>query len=541
MKKILLTFLTLISTADFMYAQWTTNTAVNTAIGYANNSLTPESASTSDGKTFIAYYNNTSGNYNMYLQLLDINGSKLFGAGGMLVSNLTSGSAIYKFHMAVDHADNAIIAFQYQPLAMEAIAFKVDTAGNQLWGSTGIDLGPGLAPAVGVLPSNDVVFAWNSSGIQYRKYSAGGTPQWASVLTVTSPTAHTVSNPQIVPMSNNHFILLFTAQPGSSFTTVNHYAQQYDLNGASVWTNATELSPATAGVFNLLSWVPDGHDGCYVSFAGGFTPSSDDVISQHLLANGTLGWGTNGVDVSGSANLEFENYIAHDLTTKTTWILERETNSAQSQSGLFIQKFDSSGNKLLGANALTLFPVSAAMYYPAGLQLMNGEPVFVFYDNSNQYDAMKLDVSGTAAWTPSTTHVCSLGDVKSHPHLLGFLNNQVVHVWQDSRGGNTGVYAQNILSDGTIGPLAIIENNSAASTISLYPNPSENRFIVSGLQFTGESTLEVFNSIGEKIFTESLVADQKEIAVNTNYFAPGIYYVSISSGNFRFTSKVVSK
>jgi len=539
MKKILLACTFILSTLNFASAQWTANTAMNTPIGYANSSLTPEAASTSDGKTFIAYYNNSSGNYNMYLQLLDIDGNKLFGPNGMLVCSLPSGSAIYVYHIAVDHEDNAIIAFQYQPSSMEAIAFKVDTIGNQLWGSTGVDLGPGLAPSIGVLANNDIVFAWNSSGIQFRKYSSLGVAQWAAVHSVVSPTAHNVSSPQIVPMSNNEFILIFMAQPGTSFMVVNHYAQRYDTSGAPLWTNATELSTATAGWTHLPAWVSDGSDGCYISFSGGIGVSND-VIAQHLLSNGTVGWGTNGVDVSASSQMEFENYIAHDPVTKWTWVLERETDAGQGQSGLFIQKFDSSGNKLFSANSLTLFPISASLYYPAGLQLMNGDPVFVYYDNSNQYNAMKLDTAGNTVWTPASTNVCSLSDVKSHPHLLGFLNNQVVHVWQDSRGGSTGVYAQNILSNGLIGPLELV-SPSPETSINVYPNPVSKQFTVWGLGFGEESVLDIYNSIGEKIYSEKIASNRKSITVNAENFSPGIYFVKISSKRFANVLKLVAE
>src|SRR5207249_4507604 len=142
-------------------------------------------------------------------------------------------------------------------------------------------------------------------------------------------TAHTVSNPQIVPMSDNNFIMLFAAQPGTSFMVVNHYAQRYDLNGDPLWANASGLSSATAGIFNPLSWVSDEHDGCYVSFAGGLSPTSHDVFAQHLVFDGAVAWGNDGVDISDSSHNEIENYIAHDNNTKITWVIERQTDPAQ--------------------------------------------------------------------------------------------------------------------------------------------------------------------------------------------------------------------
>jgi hypothetical protein len=542
MKKNLLTYISFLACSHVAIGQWTTNTAVNTQIGYSNHSLTPETATTSDGKTFISYYNNAAGNYDMYLQLLDTAGNKLFGPNGMLVTAINSGSSISRYHLAVDNEDNAIIAFQYQPAsAWEAVAFKIDTTGSQLWGSTGIDLGAGLVPSIGVLPSNDVVFAWqqNSGGITYMRYSPAGIARWVTPLSVTSPTAHTVSNPQIVPMSNNEFIFLFMAQPGSSFMVVNHYAQRYDTSGSPVWINATELSPATAGIFNPLSWVPDGNDGCYISFAGGLTPSSNDVFAQHLRSNGTVGWGVNGVDVSDSSNHEFENYIAYDNNSKTTWVLERETDAGQGQSGLYIQKFDSGGNKLLGLNGKVIFPVSLPLYYPAGLQLVNGEPVLVFTDNSNQYNSTKLDTLGNPVWTPATRNVCSLSDQKSHPHLNKFMNHQLVFVWSDVRGGNTGVYAQQLPDTTNINPTGTVPDQTSMSDLLISPNPAHHQFTIYTTSSKIQGTVTVLNTLGEQLYSATIFPGQKEIVVDAGRYSPGIYFIRFQVGNNHYFSKLV--
>ena len=71
-------------------AQWNTNTSVNMLIsGLPTADL--QSVPTSDGKTWIAYYHENSGNYDMRAQLIDADGYKLLGADGVLVSNLASG------------------------------------------------------------------------------------------------------------------------------------------------------------------------------------------------------------------------------------------------------------------------------------------------------------------------------------------------------------------------------------------------------------------------------------------------------------------
>jgi hypothetical protein len=92
-------------------AQWNNNTYVNIQI----SGLTVadmQSASTTDGKTWIAFYVQNGSNYDMRVQLIDANGYKLLGTDGMLVSSEPSGSAIYVFNVCVDASNNLIIAYQ---------------------------------------------------------------------------------------------------------------------------------------------------------------------------------------------------------------------------------------------------------------------------------------------------------------------------------------------------------------------------------------------------------------------------------------------
>ena len=128
------------------FAQWNTNTSVNLLIsGLPTADI--QSASTTDGKTWIAFYHENAGNYDMRAQLIDANGYKLLGPDGMLVSNQSSGTATYVFNVCVDGSNNLIIGCQDQRTGtMQAVLYKISQAGTQLWGAGGIVLGGGLAP-----------------------------------------------------------------------------------------------------------------------------------------------------------------------------------------------------------------------------------------------------------------------------------------------------------------------------------------------------------------------------------------------------------
>ena len=91
MKQVYFTFLLLFSTI-YCFAQWNINTSINLEVA-GLNVADLQTANRTDGKTWIAFYNNNAGNYDMRAQLLDQSGNKLLGADGVLVCSQPSGSA----------------------------------------------------------------------------------------------------------------------------------------------------------------------------------------------------------------------------------------------------------------------------------------------------------------------------------------------------------------------------------------------------------------------------------------------------------------
>ena len=165
-------------------AQWNPNTSVNLLLSSFTDDV-QLAAPTTDGKTWIAFYSQTSGNYAMRAQLLDANGYKLLGPDGIMVSNQTSGSATYVFNICLDASNNLIIAMQDQRTgSMKTCLYKIDQSGNHLWSPDGVVLGAGLAPNPTVLTTGETVVCWDESvsgTLNLQKISvAGATVCWAT-------------------------------------------------------------------------------------------------------------------------------------------------------------------------------------------------------------------------------------------------------------------------------------------------------------------------------------------------------------------------
>jgi hypothetical protein len=82
---------------------------------------------------------------------------------------------------------------------------------------------------------------------------------------------------------------------------------------------------------------------------------------------------------------------------------------------------------------------------------------------------------------------------------------------------------------------ALSTNDNTAISISIYPNPTSERFTVYGMD--SEATLVLFNSLGMKVF-------EQEFSGETTFepqVAPGIYLVKIAQNNQSVTKKIIIK
>ena len=82
---------------------------------------------------------------------------------------------------------------------------------------------------------------------------------------------------------------------------------------------------------------------------------------------------------------------------------------------------------------------------------------------------------------------------------------------------------------------ALANNENTMTKFSIYPNPSRERFTVSGID--SEATLELFNSIGMKVFEQRIVGETTVEPKVTS----GIYLAKISKDNKTYTKKIVIK
>lgn len=455
-----------------LHAQWNTNTSVNIEIsGYPTADI--QSASTTDGKTWIAFYHQNGANYDMRAQLFDANGFKLLGANGMLVSNQTSGSATYVFNVCVDASNNFIIGMQdMRTGAMQSVVYKISQAGTHLWPSTGVILGGGLAPYPGALSNGEVAVVWNADAgntLNLQKITAAGALAWATPIQILVVTTATTRG-QVIGNTAGKFTVVYQKKAGGISTIL--YAQMYDNAGTALYGPLQICNETTSGAryYSIVAQGDTTYFGYYSSAGMRF-----NSYLQRIGPSGTIPWGMNGsnFNTSVSSSDAYQNVTEINLTPGSpyVWSVCTFCNPSQTQYGVYIQKFTKEGGlRQFTDQGKVVYPIApSSEQQRGGLALVSDAPMFMFYDVNYKIYATRLDANGNFVWPgnrvelSSTTAGPGLGKMR-----YGFTPdgpNRCAGVWTENRGTDYMGYAQGISIGGLVG-LTVTTQGSVPATIT---------------------------------------------------------------------------
>ncbi len=441
-----------------LQAQWNTNTSINTQIS-SLPVADMQSVSTTDAKTWVAFYHQNGGNYDMRAQLFDANGYKLLGPDGILVSNQPSGTATFVFNVCVDATNNLVIAYQDQRSGpMSAVVYKISQAGTQLWGANGIVIGGGLAPYPALLSNGEIVVAWNetnSNTTNIQKITAGGTLAWTTPLSVMVGTS-TTTRGQLIGNNSGKFTLVYQKRGIGISTTL--YAQQYDNAGTSLYSALQICNQTTSGAryYSIAAQGDTTWFGYYASSGSRF-----NSFVQRINPGGTIPWGMNGSNFNPSVgptdNYQVQTNINLSAGSPYVWSLCTFCNPSQTQYGVYVQKFlRTTGARLLTDAAKVVYPVSANTDQHAGnLALIADAPMFMSEDVNYKIYATRLDGSGNFVWPGNRIEMSSTTATLGVPKMrYGFTPdgpNRCAGVWTENRGTDYLGYAQGVSIGGLVG------------------------------------------------------------------------------------------
>jgi len=454
------------------HAQWNPNTAVNiTVSGLALADM--QTASTSDNKTWVAFYNETGSNYDMRAQLIDENGFKLLGPDGVLVSNQTSGSAIFVFNVCVDASNNLIIAFQYENMGnMTAVVQKIDQTGAKLWGVGGVILGGGLAPYPASLSTGETVVVWNettSNTLKMQKITSGGTLAWTSAKSILVGSTKTTRGQPIGTSAGKYAVVYQKSGVGINTTL---YTQHFDNSGTAAYPPLQISTESTSGA-RYYSVLADG-DTVYCGYYSSPSMRFNSWL-QRINPDGTLPYNVNGSHFSTATgsndSYQGQTNIGFSPGSPYIYSLCTYSNTNQSQYGVYVQKFlKSTGARLFTDQAKVVYGISGSMDTQAGdISVINDNPIFMSYISNYKIYAARLDANGNFAWPGNRVEIssttASAGNGKGRFAFTPDGPDRLAGFWYEKRTGSYLGYAQGISVGGLVG-ITVATQGGAPATIT---------------------------------------------------------------------------
>ncbi len=308
MKKSISLLLIGIGISIISFGQWPSDPMENLALSNATGEQAiPKVATSVNGITYVAWFSNTSGNYDVMLQKLDVYGNKLWEENGIVVSDNPAMTWLTDWDMTVDYTDCAILTFQdIRNGDNDVFAYRISADGEHLWGEDGIEMSTGpafdVSPKVCVTNANNSCFAWQADAVVIlQKISPDGNKLWGE-SGITLSGSNTYSWPQLLAVGDDEIILKYFEDSGPVWAPTRHvFAQRFDTDGNPVWTSDAIVSNAggISAWTQVFPFINDGNDGFFMAWHDDRDNNMlASVFVQHVDYNGQILMGDNGTEAS---------------------------------------------------------------------------------------------------------------------------------------------------------------------------------------------------------------------------------------------------
>jgi flagellar hook capping protein FlgD len=326
--------------------------------------------------------------------------------------------------------------------------------------------------------------------------------------------------------ANNQFVstILSDGAAGAFVTWYDYRAGHYDIYSQHVlasgapdpdWTaNGTPVCTVAGDQVNPRM-ISDGAGGAIIAWQDRRNGSSSDVYAHRLLATGAVDptWTLNGTLVCDAAgNQDYPQIVSDDAEGAiVTWQDYRNLTSFDSYaqhvlaSGTVDPAWTTNGTLLCGA--------AGDQDYPQMVSDGVGGAIVTWCDgrgaNSDLY-AQHVLTSGTVdpAWTTDGTLLCSAAGNQDYPVLVPDGAGGAIVIWFDYRDGSgSDIYAQRIYGGGGVAA-APLEKVARFAAPTAHPNPAHGGTTISfDLAIAGPVTVTVYDAAGKRVRT--LVPEQE--------------------------------
>ncbi len=477
--------------APGLAAAWTSDPAVNTTVCSAGADLEDVAvAEDGAGGVFLAWVDERSGVFDIYVQHLDATGAAQWAANGIPVHVDPGG--LYPSVIA-DGAGGAIVVWFASGQRLQAQSLDAD--GNPLWGA---------APVVVTGPAALVNYTdWITTHRLISDGAGGAIVVWedarkgASDLDVYAQRLDAAGNrlwgadDVAVVASDAYEAFPAIAGDGAGGVLVGWYhnlddslnikVQRLNSAGAALWpAGGVALASGDSIVESFTTRiVGDGAGGALVSWVT-LVPPASPLIAQHLDALGAPQWGAGGVEVVSSVDdrpfeVRVQNLISDGaggaIVAWMDWHGPLPGDGPGGDQGVHVQR-------LAASDGATQWPAGGVWVGPGssggllGLPLVgDGSGGVIVAAQVSDHDSLadglyahRVDAAGDHPWGTAGTVVSTRSAATEFPVIAGDGAGGAILAWPELRNddGDKDLFAQNVAGGGGASGLETPANQSPA-------------------------------------------------------------------------------
>lgn len=537
-------------------AQWSNDPTINTPVCLTEgDQINPLIIGDGKNGAIICWMNAL--NLQIYVQRVDSSGYIAWNSQGVRVSPLATFNNNHK--IISDGHEGAIIVWNSDNNGeLNIYAQRIDTFGNLLWDTIGVEICvrplPQIDPIIISDGSGGAFIGWEDRlsgmgvcGIYAQRINSDGEVLWATdgVPVCTSPFQDPIQfRPKIVTDNNGEIIILWD---DTRNIDKQIYGQKLDSDGNRQWINTgLQISQGTGedrlqGIFNA------GQNEFIIAWTNGPSAFTEtNIYIQKIDDSGNKKWSSSGVPICVSAGNQYYCSMISDNNAGAILVWEdRRTSEAD----IYAQRIDSIGFIKWQVNGI---PVCNKTDYQLQPRIVTNEDdgAIVCWqemdnNNSNIY-AQRIDKDGLLKWGTEGSPV----SISTAAHI-GMINDNrggAIISWDDRRNGdnNHDIFIQRIDGNGNLGITSIDDKNFAVSSYLLfqnYPNPFNPITKIIWQSAVGSwQTLKVYDVLGREIKTlvdEYRTAGKYEIEFDASSLTSGVYFYQIKAGDFISTKKMI--
>ncbi len=395
----------LICTSRPMLAQWSTNPYINNAISTtAGKQDSAVTVSDREGGLIVSWQDDRDGDniFDIYAQRINWAGAVQWTSDGVVICN----SALNQYYPAItsDGAGGAIITWQ---------DYRSTT----------------------------------SSDIYAQRINADGVAQWVSGGVAICIGATDQYYPRIVSDDSGGAIITWI---DLRFGDNDIFAQRINASGVVQWTANGIAVCTSTGSQELQRITIDGSGGAIITWQD-LRSGNRDIYAQRINASGAVQWTTDGniIHVNFSGDQEYPDIVSDDGGGA---IIAWEDNDGSGNLNIAVQRLSSDGSRIWSGGVLVSTAVDDQRY-PKLVGDGLGGAIITWHDlrsgtNTDIY-AQRVNAAGTVQWQSNGIEISAAANDQTNPTITTDGLGGAIITWEDSRNGNTDIYAQRVDNGGT--------------------------------------------------------------------------------------------